>query len=703
MKSFTIMAVLAAFVLAWCPAPQTAQAQDSSATGSTSTQRYFKKKPTKREILRMNVEVLRDLELEELTELANIVGVSSIEELFDMLVTTASKSAEKIIDAPGVVSVITAREIEQFGARTLTEVLNYMPGMGVLNNYFNRNGMSIRGDQQASPYSNHVLVLVDGRPFRENMYVGNDMDIYGMFPVASIERIEVIRGPGSVLYGTSAYSGVINIITKIATKNTAAASVRLGSFGTTMASFDGTAIVGGLKIAGGVNYMNQTSWTQTLRSEPSPTYSAARDTTWNSRQNGVSGNVSLEYGNLRARATYISYNADILGTLPDFPTRYYTRSRLNADIGYKHAFSDAVSSGLNVTYSRYMGSHDFDDQSTDVVAELTNYIKPASNLNIILGGLVNLRSGQMTLDLPPPVGRIPLVAPYNQVWWSVYAQADWTPIEPLKFIAGAQVNKIERQPANIVPRVGAIWSITRELSLKALWGQAFRGPSAFELGITVPGVLLGDSTLTPELVSTADIELFYRSGIVQASLVYFNSNQSNLINQAIRPAPLEPKHRNEGTFRSQGLELEGKIAPTEELYFLGSFTYQTNVLNERFTNSTPIPNVMARIGAGYNADNGLSVGVFNTFYGRPEDVSVVNPMRQIVNPVPQAFNLLSVNVNLDITQLLNLTSMPSIILNARVENLLNENIWQPEWLRRNVNSLPLMPGRGFYGGLTVRF
>ncbi len=646
----------------------------------------------------MTVEELREMSLEDLTDLANIVGVSSIEELFDLLVTTASKSAEKISDAPGVVSVITAREIEQFGARTLKEVLNHITGVGILNNYFNRNGLAIRGDQQASPYSNHVLLLMDGRPMRENMYVGNDMGAYGMFPVSGIERIEVIRGPGSVLYGTSAYSGIINIIMKKAAKESSLTlSGQAGSFGTTLASLDGGFTAGDFRLYGSVNYLNQTSWTQKLTTED-----RQRDTTFNSRQRGVSTSLSMQYKGLTANVVFLQYGADVLGTLPDFPTVFYDRTNLYSDLGYTHEFSDVWKSSINLTYSQYNGQHDFTDISRDFVAEFTNYIKPVKNLNIVLGGLINTRSGQMSVDVPG-VGTIPLVAAYNQLWGSVYTQIDYTPFEQLKLIAGVQANKIERIPVNVVPRAGVILTITPELGVKALYGQAFRGPSAFETSINVPGVLLGNPDVTPELIGTFDAELFYKKENVQLSLVYFNSNQSNLMIQGLRSG-LEPKYRNEGTFRSQGVEFEGKYAPTEQLYILGSASYQTNVLNEKFENSTPIPNLIARLGGGYNnRDIGLSVGVFNIFYSQPNDVAVINPSRRLVNPTAQAFNLLNVNINWNLTELFNWVNTPGFILNFRVDNALDAQAWQPEWLRREINTLPLLPGRGIYGGLTIKF
>ena len=129
-------------------------------------------------------------------------------------VTTASKNADKLQDAAAIMSVISSQEIESYGALTLTDVLNRVTNLYMTGScYFPNNLAGLRGDIQVHT-SSHVLILIDGRPCRESFYSGVDLAVYNASPVAGIERIEIIRGPGSVLYGSNAVSGVINIIIK---------------------------------------------------------------------------------------------------------------------------------------------------------------------------------------------------------------------------------------------------------------------------------------------------------------------------------------------------------------------------------------------------------------------------------------------------------------------------------------------------------
>lgn len=114
-------------------------------------------------------------------------------------------------ETPGIVSVITAEEIQNMGARDLTDVLRLVPGFDIMQDLQFVMGLSLRGN-----WSNEgkILVMLDGIPFNELLY--QTVALGNRFPVDAIERIEIIRGPGSAIYGGSAEYGVINIITKSA-------------------------------------------------------------------------------------------------------------------------------------------------------------------------------------------------------------------------------------------------------------------------------------------------------------------------------------------------------------------------------------------------------------------------------------------------------------------------------------------------------
>ena len=147
-------------------------------------------------------------------------------------VSVATGSRQPIARAPSTATVITAEEIEAMGAADLDEVLEMVPGLHVSHNaaYGNKPIYIIRGIyHEQNP---QVLMLINGVPMT-SVYLGDRGDTWGGMPVENIARIEVIRGPGSALYGADAYSGVINIITKNAAHVDATQiGARYGSFDT---------------------------------------------------------------------------------------------------------------------------------------------------------------------------------------------------------------------------------------------------------------------------------------------------------------------------------------------------------------------------------------------------------------------------------------------------------------------------------------
>lgn len=157
----------------------------------------------------------------------------SLSELLEMdVVYGASKHEQKTMDAPSSITVLTAEEIKAYGWQTLAEILKSLRGF-YLTYDRNYNYLGARGFGRPGDYNSRILVLIDGNRINENVYdsaqIGND------FPLAMdlIERIEVVRGPSSSIYGTSAIFGIVNVVTKAGHQIDGIwAQGELGSFGT---------------------------------------------------------------------------------------------------------------------------------------------------------------------------------------------------------------------------------------------------------------------------------------------------------------------------------------------------------------------------------------------------------------------------------------------------------------------------------------
>jgi len=137
----------------------------------------------------------------------------SLQELSQIKVTIANRHEESFIDAPSSVTVITRREIDQLGVRTLNELLNYVPGF---QSYMsphdsNRSMILVRG--LADIYGRNVLLMIDGRRINDE-YTGGFTFADHLLSLYNAKQVEFIRGPGSAMYGSNAFSGAINIITE---------------------------------------------------------------------------------------------------------------------------------------------------------------------------------------------------------------------------------------------------------------------------------------------------------------------------------------------------------------------------------------------------------------------------------------------------------------------------------------------------------
>lgn len=180
-------------------------------------------KMTKQDVLELTYDELLEMPFEDVLKLADIMGVS-MEELYEMLlnkdVISASKKVESSFEAPLSTSVVSYDEIVSSGARSIEEALRLVPGMIVREKTNGNFDVHIRGNDNLPPYhmflysENSIsLVMIDGRPVYNYAHGGT---FWETLPIGidDIERIEVVRGPSSALYGPNAVSGVVNIITK---------------------------------------------------------------------------------------------------------------------------------------------------------------------------------------------------------------------------------------------------------------------------------------------------------------------------------------------------------------------------------------------------------------------------------------------------------------------------------------------------------
>ncbi len=621
-------------------------------------------------------------------------------------IEVVSKKKENRNTAAGIVSVVTHEEIERYGGNSLFDVLNRVTSIYGASSYSWLHGIaSVRGDL-FTHVNSHTLILINGRPFRDSVYGGLNETVLRSFPIHQIEQIEVIRGPGSVLYGTNAYSGVINIVTKKQEDNKLTLRGRYGSYTTGQVESEFAWKNQQASVGGAVRYHNSNGWLFNAQDELNKPSSFHRDED--------EASVSL-YGkwqdftfNTFFAHTYENHWGPAATIGNNYPGE---NNRLFADLGHEKELNPHWKVKSNITYNRSNNSIyvRFAGQdllspinSSDLLLEQTHFFNFFDNsLNLSIGGTVEWQKGYESLVNGPTT--IYNVLPYRYFRSSLYGEINYNIFDNLKLNIGGQWLRFEQSGVAAddgkVARLGLVYELTPEIGFKSLYSQAFRMPAALELASNNPGILVGNSKLKPEHVETIDLQVFYHSKNYEASLTAFRSRQSGLIDRISVPAPVVRTFANTSSVIFKGLELENKAKLFGKLNWTGSYTFQTNYTINGSNNATLVPNHMAKIGLSYDVTAALQISVFDTFFSKAK----VFPTALQVNPPATSYHYLTVNSNYRLDDLIGSNFAKHVTFSFYLDNLLNEKIYYPEFNRRRVNTMPASPGRSLFGELSIEF
>jgi outer membrane receptor for ferrienterochelin and colicin len=617
-----------------------------------------------------------------------------LESLLNTKVITASKFSENLADAPGVISVISQDELRRFGGATLQEVLERVPGLSLASAYFtDRSLVAARGDQ-TKINGGHVLFLINGRPTREVLEGGLISDLLEAFPVNALEKIEVIKGPGSVLYGSNAFSAVVNLITKKAESNGIAVSGFGGEQGAKGSSGQVMIKRGNFSLFGAGQFHQRPNWTTDYRLPVSligdpvaPVVPLVQNLTLEDRGDGAY--LGASYKNLAFMSSFTEWHA------PSF-VRGSTASnkwrRGFADLGYTVKATNDWDMSFNATYTRNtfdnFGYPSIGRDSQELVLEWTNAVTFSNRDRLTLGALFNHVEGQETyFGIDPPFQ----ISDGSRPGGAFYAQWDHQLVDTVKLVGGVQVNKIDGTGMNVVPRAGVVWNPTSHVGVKALYSGAFRAPSINETMLNHPG-LQGNPDLKPEKVGTVDLSVSYQANRFQGALTYFQSRQTDSI--VVDTQPVRWRYLNLGEATFEGFELESKYYLRKSFFLTGSVSYQANEDGNENYNVTPVPNFGAKAGLSYRAENGLTLSIFDNYQGDLNGFS-----NATVNPQPTAYHLLSSHFRYDLSRYLGSRDKGGVAFFAHAENLANYQVWLPDWGNNSGDTMPVNRGRTVFFGV----
>lgn len=617
---------------------------------------------------------LFDLSLEELTK-----------------ITVASKREQTLRDAPSTVSVITARDIQRFGAQSLGELVDRLPNTQLIgSNAYPRNHTSMRGVTQTH-LDDKILLLMNGRPLRDAGQGGVNADVYATFPLTMIKQIEVIRGPGSVLYGTNAFAGVINIITQSASETPGLElRGRYGSFDTRQWTVTGSA-------TGETGEVNAALMSQRRDGESfNGTWGASNTPPGTYRFGQEATSFALQ-----GRREKFSLNALIDDTqlsnahsaTTSLPEAAWSIRRQFVDLGYDEQLAsgwqlkaNATYNGLdNKVYRQALSPLYFVTQSRGYLLELQASRAFTDDLVLLLGSSYDKLRGDNLSD------GVDLTEIYTHRF-SSYGQLDYRANDWLKLSGGLQLNHPQGGDNDLSPRLAALFDLSPDMTLKLMYGKAYRSPFGLDMYVDTNG-LKGNPALKPETIETLSAELLYERSDSHYSLAIYQSKHQDLITRERRGSVLYIVNADEMHY--EGIEFEFQHALNDRWRLQGNTSYQRNENGDGRHDTTYQPNWMLKSGLAYESPRFTS-GVFASYFGQPTALRSLNPAVPERNPEAEAYVMLSANLVLPLDRWLESPALKGSQLEVYANNLLDEEIYYPEFNRQQVNTLPYMEGRAVY-------
>jgi outer membrane receptor protein involved in Fe transport len=490
------------------------------------------------------------LKQELATEVAREAELRELVNLPATTVTAASREAESIDDAPASVTVISRQELEAFAYPTILESLRGVRGFAV--NYDSVYGnASVRGLGQANDYSNRLLVLSDGAALNDDILYQSFIHYDGRVDLGDVDRIEIVRGPASVLYGTGAVSGVVNLVMRgsdqpnsvhaqVSSYDDATVRIRVGATEHFTADAGMWASVSAARSQGhelelsGMRIQNVDQFTG---------ISTAGKAWWK--------NVSAQwfFTNRDVAVPTGNYGA----TLND-PDSQYNDQRFLAEVKYEPKLSANTDLMLraHVNSYRYIDDAVFDqiDDAGEPTGEQYRYSEtyrgawgglearlrwsPSKRLKFAVGTEGSLhprstmRGEQLDVGASEPVPGIDVSTP-NQLL-AMSGLVDWQLNAKLRFQGGLRVDywnsngdqnaaTDELKDASTYlmfsPRAVLIAHPRPADTVKVMLGRAFRAPSIFEIfysdaGTTQAPSSFAGTSLKPEYINTAEVEAKHR-------------------------------------------------------------------------------------------------------------------------------------------------------------------------------------------------
>lgn len=494
------------------------------------------------------------------------------------IVYSAAKYEQKINEAPASVTLITADQIRKYGYRSLHQVLQSVPGFFISNDRF-YDYLGIRGFNRPADFNSRFLLLVDGHRLNDAMFdqapIGTDSPI----DVDLIERVEVVRGPSSSLYGTNAFLGVINVITK---RGRDIKGVE-GSWENSSYTSNKGRLTYGQKLSNGLEFIASGSYFYSVGHEnlfypefntPATNNGIAHRMDQDTFQNFF---AKVSYGDFTLQGGYVGRKKAIptaaFGTIFNNGRDAAVDRRSYVDLKYQHEFVNRLTVKGRLYYDNYYfrddylliavplpPAQDIAAATEQVGGELTLVKRLFEKHKVTLGGEFRsqFRMDQSNTGPLPPLTY--LIDNRKSNIGAVYFQDEFAITDRLILNAGFRYDHYSTFGGTVNPRAGLIYT-WRDTTAKLLYGRAFRAPNPFQQFNIVSNASKPNPDLKPEIINTYELVLEqYLGHHLRGSASAYYYEIDKLIDQVLDPSDGLLIYQNANKINAKGFELtvEGK-------------------------------------------------------------------------------------------------------------------------------------------------
>lgn len=608
-----------------------------------------------------------------------------LSQLGKLEITTATGNSTPLDRAPATASVITADEIRAMGAKSLDEILETVPGIHVSLSALSRleSVYSIRGIHTGT--NPHVLLLMNGVPVQFSVAGGRPISF--RYPVSNIARVEIIRGPGSAVYGADAYSGVINVITKDASLiDGVEVGIGVGSFQGRELWLLGKSQWKAWDFTYNLNYQHSDGddkrviesdlqtffdsipfFDSSASLAPGPlstrfeilnshftatnSYWTINLWGWNSKDSGVGAGAAqaLDYNGGDDNDLYLfdtTYKTSDMYDNWNFQVRfsyqyYDTQARLNllpggtrvpiGDDGNLNPgsanfvrFSEGLIGNPGGTaedsqlefVSIYTGFETHRIRVAQGVRHQSVDTRESKNFGPgVIDGTLSTVSGDLTNVSD---SSFVFVKDSSRTTKYISIQDEWHFAPDWDFTVGGRYDNYSDFGVTVNPRLAIVWAAHEKITIKQLYGSAFRAPSFAEQFNENNPVVLGNDQLDPEVISTHELSLnFEASSTFQSALSLFYYKAEDMIEYIAEPSVVGFRAQNARNQRGKGFEWELNWDMTSDMRIRSNYSWSDARDDETGRKIADAPSRQLTLSSNWDISNRWALNmVLNGIEGR---------------------------------------------------------------------------------------